>query len=410
MILSKEEEAMACGRRGPGLEKCMDILVKFGDAMGAERMVRISSAHTMPKEPPELLSEMTDGLDKTGTFTTLHALMSAFDPFQWRKMGIPEEFGLNESVLHSQRVEIYHKVGFYQTFTCLPMLVGNLPLKGDCISWIGSCAQLFANSVLGARTNRDGTLTNLAAALTGRAPYRDLFLDENRRGEVLVELSGLDAGELTYTDWGAISYFTGAEAQNGNVVFNGLPQDWETHQLLGLMAPLGASGSVPVCHIVGVTPEAPTLQAAMGGQKPTKTITIGPKEIKETKDAFQTQSLDKADMAVFGCPHCTLPEIKRMASLLKGRKIKDGKRLWIGLPYQFYSLAQRMGYSAIIEEAGGVIASACMAAIPDCPLPQDVEVLATNSFKAAHYITRLSKGRVKVQIREMEECIQAITH
>lgn len=410
MILSKEEEAMASGSRGPGLKKCMDILVKFGNAMGAERMVRISSAHTMPKEPPELLTEMTDGVCEAGTFTTIHALMSAFDPTQWRKMGIPEDFGLNESILHNQRVDIYHRVGFYQTFTCLPMLVGNLPLKGHCISWIGSCAQLFANSVLGARTNRDGTLTNLAAALTGRAPYRDLFLDENRRGEVLVELDGLDARELTYTDWGAISYFTGTAAQTANVVFDGLPRDWKTYQLLGLMAPLGASGSVPVCHIVGVTPEAPTLQAATGGAKPSKTIRIGRKEVEETKGLFQAQSLDKADMAIFGCPHCTLPELKQMASILSDRKIKDGKRLWIGLPYQAYSLAQRMGYSSTIEEAGGVIASACMAAIPDCPLPENVEVVATNSFKAAHYISRLSRGRIKVLVREMEECLRAITH
>jgi predicted aconitase len=410
MILSKEEEAMACGRRGPGLEKCMDILVKFGNALGAERMVRISSAHTMPKEPPELLREMTDGLDQVRTFTTLHALMSAFDPHQWQKMGISEEFALKESVLHNQRVEIYRRLGFYQTYTCIPMFIGNLPRQGDCISWIGSGAQLVANSLLGARTNRDGTIVNLAAALTGCAPYRDLFLDAYRQAEVLVELDGLDAYQLTYTDWGAIGYFTGAEAQNRNVVFNGLPRELETYKLLGLIAPLAASGSVPVCHIVGVTPEAPTLRTALGAKKPFKTVRIGRKQLEETREVFQTDSIERVDMAVLGCPHCTLPEIKLIASFLEGRKISNEKRLWIGMPHQFYDLAQTMGYSAIIEEAGGVIVGSCMATIPDSPIPPNVEVLATNSFKAAHYISRLSKGRIKVLVRETEECIQAVTH
>lgn len=155
---------MAYGQRGLGLERCMDILVKFGNAVGAERMVRISSAHTMPREPLEFLSEMTDGLDQTRTFATLHPLMSVFDPCQWQKMGIPQDIALRESALHEQRVYVYSRLRFYQTYTCLPMFVGDLRRKGDCISWIGSGAQLFADSILEATTNRDGTIVSLAAA------------------------------------------------------------------------------------------------------------------------------------------------------------------------------------------------------------------------------------------------------
>ena len=93
------------------------------------------------------------------------------------------------------------------------MLVGNLPRRGDFISWIGSCAQLFVNSLLGARTNRDGAVVNLAAAITGRAPYRGLFLDGNRHGQVLVELEGIDPQGITYTDLSAIGYYVGSQAR-----------------------------------------------------------------------------------------------------------------------------------------------------------------------------------------------------
>jgi len=113
-------------------------------------------------------------------------------------------------------------------------------------------------------------------------------------------------------------------------------------------------------------------------------------------------------MVVLGCPHCTIQELKKIASLLDGRKIGDGRRLWIGSPYQTYYLAQTMGYSRIIENAGGVISSSCMATIPDSPIPRDVKIIATNSFKASHYISRLTKGRVKLVVQEMDECIHAI--
>jgi len=409
MILSRDEEEMAWGKHGPGLEKCMNILIKFGEAMGAEKMVPISSAHTIPKEPPDLLMEMTEGVGQTGTFTTLHALMSAFDPHLWQRMGISEAYASREIPVLQQRLNVYRRLGFYETYTCLPMLVGNLPRRGDFISWIGSCAQLFVNSLLGARTNRDGAVLNLAAAITGKAPYRGLFLDENRHGQVLVELEGLDPHGISYTDLSAIGYYVGSRAQHRNVVINGLSSDLNISHLLALMAPLPASGSVSICHVVGSTPEAPTLEQACGNQKPTDIIRVDRKAIEETRALHALDGNDAPDMVILGCPHCTIQEIRTIASRLSGRKLREGRRLWIGSPYQTYYLAQTMGYSRIIEDAGGVVSSSCMATIPDAPIPDDVKTLATNSFKAAHYISRLTRGRVKVAVMEMSECIDAIS-
>lgn len=409
MILTRDEEEMACGKQGPGLERCMNILVKFGEAMGAEKMVPISSAHTIPKEPPDLLMEMTEGVSQTGTFTTLHAMMSAFDPHLWQKMGIAEAYAAKEIPVLQQRLDIYRRLGFYETYTCLPMLVGNLPRRGDCISWIGSCAQLFVNSLLGARTNRDGAVLNLAAAIAGRAPYRGLFLDENRHGQVLVELEGLDPRGITYTDLSAIGYYVGARAQHRNVVVNGLPRDLGISHLLALMAPLPASGSVSICHVVGSTPEAPTLEQAFGNRKPSDVIKVDKRAVEETRALHALDGNRAVDMVILGCPHCTIQELRTIASRLSGKRLAEGRRLWIGAPYQTYYLAQTMGYSRIIEDAGGVVSSSCMATIPDAPIPDGVQTLATNSFKAAHYISRLTRGRVKVAVMETADCIDAIS-
>lgn len=408
MLLTQEEEAMARGEFGLGIQRCMEILVKFGNAMGAERLIPIASGHTMPKEPPELLRNLTEGVKSTGTFTTLHSLMDGFSPESCKKMGQPEAFVRQESADFAQRREVYLHDGFLQTYTCLPMLVGNLPRKGDFCSWIGSGSQLMLNSLIGARCNRDGTVMSLAAAITGRTPYYGLLVDENRHAEILVRFAGLDFDKLSPVQLGAIGYHLGAVAGNRNIVLDGVPRDMGLDRLKYLMAPLAVTGAVGMCHIVGMTPEAATVEEALGGKPPAQVVTVGMKEINACLAQYAHTGGD-VDMAIFGCPHCMVTEIKYLAGLLDGRKLSSNRRLWIGLPHQHYKLAQLMGYTEPVEAAGGVFASSCMALIPNAPLPEGVKVVATNSFKAAHYISRLSKGRAKVVIGDMDRCIAAVT-
>lgn len=406
MKLDQLEKDMLAGRRGPGKQRCMEILVKFGEAMGAEKMAPLFSAHTMPKEPLGLLAELTEGVDEPGVFTTLHPTMSAFCLRNWREMGIPEEFAQKELPIHRQRQEVYQRAGFYQTYTCLPMLAGNLARAGDCVSWIGTGLQLMTNSVLGARTNRDGTVINLASAIVGRTPYYGLLKDENRKAQALVELKGIDAGAMGPAELGAIGYWVGFKAQSMNVAFNNVPE-LNFDQLRYLLPPLSVSGSVPLCHVVGLTPEAPSLEAALGGASPEIVLTVGPDQLAEAR-AMYASATPEADLAVFGCSHCTISEIKLMAHYLQGRRLAPGKRLWVGTGYQTSELARQMGYAQTIEKAGGVFASACVATIPEAPLPGESKVVSTNSFKAAHYITHLSKGRVKAWVDEMPAVLESV--
>ncbi len=407
MQLTKYEQEMAAGKHGPGLQKAINLLIKYGDACGAERFVEISSAHVMPKEPPELLAQFTEGIEELPVTTTTHPLMSAFSPDKWQEMGIPEDFAEKELSDHKKRKKIHEELGFIKSYSCLPMHMGNLPRRGDYISWIGSCAQILANSLIGAKTNKDGTVINLCSALTGRALYHGLYLDENRYAKVVVKLAD-DVVLEGDDDYGALGYFVGGHVVIGNVVFDCIPKKATFDQLKYLIAPVATSGSVHVCHVAGITPEAPTVEAALGGKEPEAVLVVTREDLEKTKDLFKYSPETPVDLVLIGCPHVTVEEARQIAKLLKGKKIGEGKRLWLAMGDATYTLVKAMGDAETIEKAGGVFSNTCMATIPDSPLPENVKVVMTNSFKAAHYVNSLQQGKVKVIIGSLEQCLDSL--
>ena len=407
MYLTEYEKDMAAGKYGPGLQKAINILIKLGESCGAEKFVEIASAHVMPKEPPELLEQFTEEVDKLPVLTTLHPLMSAFSPDKWREMGIRPEFAQAEIKDHEKREAIHRKLGFVKTYSCLPMHMGNLPRRGDCVSWIGSCAQILVNSIIGARTNKDGTIVSLCSALTGRALYHGMLLDENRYAKVVVRLER-DIVLKTDDDFGALGYYIGERVANKNIALVGIPKNITFDRLKYLIAPVAASGSIHICHVVGVTPEAPTLEAALGGKEPEEVIMVNKNHLQQTKAKFNYGYNGKADLVIIGCPHVTIEEVQHIAGILKGKRIGKNQRLWLAMGEPTYCLAKTMGYTDIIEKAGGVFSNTCMATIPDSPLPERVATVMTNSFKAAHYITALQKGKVKVIVGSLEDSLCAV--
>lgn len=408
MQLSNYEQEMAEGKYGRGLQKAINVLVQYGKAVGAEKLVEISSAHVMPKEPPELLEEYTLDMLALPVKTTLHPLMSAFSPEKWKDMGISPAYAEAELPDYEKRKKIHERLGFLKLYSCLPMTLGNLPASGSYNSWIGSCAQILCNSILGARTNKDGTVINMCAALTGRTPYYGLLKDENRHAQVIIRRSP-DVLMVNDDDYGALGYFVGEQVTNKSVVFDDLDPRISFDNLKYLIAPAAASGSVHICHVVGVTPEAPTLDAALGGNEPERIIVVTQQDIENTKRRFYFEKQEEADMVLIGCPHVTVEEAGTIAKLLRGKKLREGKRLWIAMGNPVYTLCKDMGYTEVIESAGGVISNVCMATIPDSPIPYDVKTVLTNSYKAAHYVASLQKGRVRVMAASLAECLEAIT-
>ncbi|WP_395488845.1 aconitase X (plasmid) [Cedecea davisae] len=426
MQLTESDRAYLAGAAGPGVQKCMQVLVNFSKAFGAPKLVNIGSAHVIPNIPLGLLETLTEGVKTLPVMTTLHPHMSALCPNAWPEMGIDTQYAQAKLPDVKRRAALFAEKGFNQTYTCYPAMVGSLPKKGDYVSWIGSGGQVLVNSTIGARCNRDGALLTLAAAITGRSPYYGLFLDCNRLAEILVSFDGLDANRLSKTELSAIGYYLGAQAKSHNIAIDGIDPELGMDYLRQIMIPLTVTGAVGVCHVLGVTPEAGTLKEAFGGRRPVKKISVDREILRRSLALYAPQSgagegllspladvtaqrdVAPTDMVVLGCPHLSIQEIRLLAGLLTGRKIPKHKHLWIGLAHQQYSLAREMGYVATIERAGGVMASVCMSTIPDSPIPAQVNSVMTSSMKAAHYISQLNQKRLSVGVADIECCIRSL--
>jgi len=417
MFLTKEEEGMLKGDYGPGIKRSMELLVKLGEAFDAERMVIAQSAHIHCAVPLDLLSELTEGVTQCPIMTTTHpnAYPDVLDPIGCRRIGLPENYDIYEFIHGgpwSQIEDIFKRLGYLLTYTCVPFLVGNLPKVGDVISWGGTSGAVTATSMFGACGSRDSVPANVATSITGRAPYIGMAIRENRYAQVLVKLDRLDLDHFTNADYGALGYYIGGKTGSRNVVIDGLPKTLSLEQFRYLVSPLPVSGATNICHVVGVTPEAQTLDQALGGGRPEEVITAGKDQIKEAVNNLTTAHSDKVDLVKLGCPHCSIIELRNIASLLAGKKVQPNVRLFVATAKQIYVLAEAMGYVDIIKQAGGVFTNTCIGSQDPFNFlgPKlGVEVVATNSARSAHYSARTSRGKIKLLYGSMKQCIDAAT-
>lgn len=407
MFLTDNEKEMLDGEYGASVQKAMKLLLRYGEAFDAERMVRATSAHVSAERPEPLVTDMTEGVT-TSILVTTHAKdgspklaveLGLLDKEQGQEM-ITQQANSVAAAVHS---------GFLPTYTCAPYLVGNILKPGEVASWCGSSGVLVANSWFGARLNRDGTTACIASAVTERLPYMGLLVPENRRGQLLVKLDNIDVTNLAEAEYGALGYYIGGIANDKNVVIDGLPQNTILDQAKYLFSPLSVSGAVGLCHLVGITPEATTLEAAFNNEKPEETLAIGKRELEEAWGSLSTASGDDVDIVIFGCPHFSLGEIKHLASLLEGKRVHDNVDLLIGTATGIYSIAKDAGYIDIIEAAGGRFDNSCLSSY-NVFLQYGKKVYrngATNSARLAHYAPRESK--LRMFYGTAENCIDAAT-
>jgi hypothetical protein len=386
MYLTNEEEQMLKGEYGPAVQKAMQILVALGEIYEAEKMLLIRNVH-MPGSSVIVAGDAGTSFVKetaeTGvlfkTYTTLNP--AAIDLKRWRNMGIPEYIAEKQVKL----TEAYRRMGAICSHTCTPYLAGNLPKIKEHIAWGESSAIVFSNSVLGARTNREGGPSALASALTGRTPLYGFHLKENRRGTILVRIN---AELKDVTDYGTLGYYIGSMCKEKTPVFKGIPRNVTLDQLKMLGAALASSGAAALYHVVGVTPEARTEEEAFQGDIPLETVDFGVKELRETEEMLSKATENQIDITCLGCPHSSIEEIREVAELLAGRKIHPDVKLWVCTSLSIKSIADRMGYTQIIEKSGGmVICDTCPVLAPTKEIVRasGYKTIATNSAKLAHY-------------------------
>lgn len=376
MYLTPEEQAMYDGKKGTAIEKSMEILVALGDIYGAERMVDITSAQisgvsykTIGDAGLEYLEELASTGVQVKVPSTLNP--AGIDLDQWRELKFPEKFAEKQG----QIITAYQKMGINTTCTCTPYLVGNVPTLGSHIAWSESSAVCYANSVLGARTNREGGPGALAAAVCGKTAAYGYHLDENRKANFVFELKP----PLNGSDYGALGYLTG-KIVGGGVPYFKLENTLSVNELKSLGAALASSGAVALYHVEGVTPEYKDalIDVDMGIEK----ISVTEDEIIEARQKLSTTT-KKPDLICVGCPHASLDEIKRISEKVSGRKLSIP--LWVCTSISVKAASDRMGYTKIIEDAGGkVVCDTCMVVSPIEDL--GFKVIGVDSAKAANYV------------------------
>ncbi len=391
MYLTKEEQRMLDGEEGYAVRKSMEILTALGDIYGAERLIKVGSVqvagvsyHNLGDAGLEFLNELAkDG--KVRVLTTLNP--AGMDLENWRALGISEEFAAKQN----QVIDAFERMGILISCTCTPYLIGNLPRYGEHIAWSESSAVTFANSVIGAKTNREGGPSALAAAFVGKTPCYGLHLDENRVPDVHVQVN---AALAKLSDWGALGYAIGKKAENKIPYITGIAEA-ELDELKSFCASMVTYGAKPLFYIKGITPASETVQA------PKETITIEQTDIKNAYDNINDQVSD-IDFVCVGCPHCSIKEIAEIADLVKGKKVAENTELWVATSRTAKQLADKRGYTQTIEAAGGKFAcDTCMAV---APLKGRFKALATTSAKGCFYSRQ---NLMKTKMGSMEECVNA---
>jgi hypothetical protein len=309
----------------------------------------------------------------------------------WKKLGFSEKFAKNQIRI----MNAFGKMGIVLSATCTPYLVGNLPRFREHIAWSESSAVCFANSVIGARTNREGGPSALAAAICGRTPNYDLHLDEKRVPQLVVQV---DAELKHNADYGALGYFLGKAVKNKIPYLRGI-KDPDTDNLKALGAAMAASGAVGLYHIEGCTPEAQLYADKLKGLE---TVHVSEKDLADTYAKLNTGK--DPDIVILGCPHSSLKEIATVAKELEGKKLK--KPLWVCTSRIMKDAADRIGFSATIEKAGGhVVADTCMVVAPIEDM--GYKTTGVNSGKAANYLPGFCKQSVVFQ--DVKELIRRLS-
>lgn len=377
MQLTPEEQAMYDGKHGIAIEKSMEILVALGDIYGAENMVDITSAQisgvsykTIGEAGLEYLDELAASGVKVKVPSTLNP--AGIDLERWEDLKFSKQFVEKQNKI----IAAYQKMGISTTCTCTPYLVGNVPIMGSHIAWSESSAVCYANSVLGARTNREGGPGALAAAICGKTAAYGYHLDEGRKAKYVFELEI----PLKGVDYGALGYIVG-KIVGGGVPYFKLKNIPSINELKSLGAALASSGAVALYHVEGVTPE---YEEALKSEDMDliERISVTEDDVMDARKKLSTTA-QKPDLICIGCPHASLDEIEKIAEKISGRKLSTP--FWVCTSIPVKAAADRMGYTKTIENAGGkLVCDTCMVVSPIEDL--GFKVIGVDSAKAANYV------------------------
>jgi hypothetical protein len=393
--LTKEEEKVLKGEFGVGTQKAMELLVAIGDAYDAEKMVPISRAHAAAsgQEGDLYFAELlANGGAKCKVPTTTNPVYD-IEYFHGLFSNIPE----SEAAVARRVMDAYKRLGAILSWSCVPYLCENVPLYRETMAFSESSATPYVNSVIGAYTNREAAQSALAAGVIGKTPKYGLLMKENRKGTFLVDVTASLRDEFDYT---LLGYYVGKVVGYGFPVLTGISRHPNTEELINFCAMSNTSGAISMFYMPGITIEASTVKEAFQGDVPKDKVTVTDKELSEVSEELQTTS-GKIDFVQLGCPHYTLKQIQEIARLLEGKKVHEGVTLWVCTSATAKTLADRIGYTATIEKAGGcLVVDTCID--EPCWSAYKHKVGITDSPKCAYY-----RRFKEVMVTRLKNCVEA---
>lgn len=295
------------------------------------------------------------------------------------------------------------KIGVSIVNSCTPYYVGWVPLQGEHFVTNESSNTLMSNSVFGAYGNADGVETAVCAAITGRTPKWGMHLKENRYGDVVFHVN---TNPKNSYDWDLLGYTVGRYLPpHGKPILSASFRQPDINMLRQCFSSLASTSAAEICHITGITPEARTLEDALGGHAPKAVFEINDKQIQESLEMLCDKGGGPVDLVSVGCPHLSLEELRDIAWALEGKHVHEGTDFWIWTDYATQHMAERSGYLSLIESAGAKVLNS------SCPLVMREKShrcyhgMVMSGVKQAHNIRAQTKA--KVYFGDLDSCITA---
>jgi predicted aconitase len=404
MRLNAEEKKMLRGDLGPAVREALQLQLEVGRFFGAKRFVPVSNVHmmgdieVMGDSGKSFLERAARSGAKCRQPTTTNARCVDFAHVESLKQDSNEVRKEKEIIACLRRMDVI------TADTCINYQTLYQPHLGEHVAWGDTGTVIYANSVFGARSNFEAGPAALAAGITGRVPEYGFHLDEHRRGTFRVDLK---ADPVDLADWGAVGRIVGSAHQDYYAVpvFTGIKRSPTADQLKQLGASLASYGSMGMFHMVGVTPEAPTLKAAFGGRRPKEVMTVSNRDLEKVYAGYDKQN-NPLNLVVFSGPQQSLFEMKTLASLLKGRKVAKGSQLFITTSNGVKSAAKELGYLQDIEQSGAIVLEGVcfyiLQNLPQMRVREGWSNLVTNSAKLANII---GAHKFNTILRRTAECV-----
>jgi predicted aconitase len=402
--LTDDDRAKLDGAHVPGIEMAMRIIVRMARIVDAKELLDIEGAHIdsslyMGDATLEFAERLVELGAEVSVPSTLN--VSGVDEHGWQAWPVDPEWAEKAR----RQMVAYERMGCNPIWTCAPYQSEYKPEFGQQIAWGESNAIVYANSVIGARTERYPDLLDICAAITGRVPAVGLHLTKNRVGQLLLRLKDISP-DLQAQDsfYPVLGHLVGKIAGERIPMLDGLEVEPSEDQLKALGAAMASSGTVGLFHLVGITPEASTLEQAMQGGEPEVILDVTRQDLRKAWDELSTADGERIDLVVLGSPHFSIAEFKQLVPLLEGKQCHPKVKFLITSSRAMRALAERAGALAPIEAFGGTITvDTCILTTP--MLPPEIKVLMTNSAKYAYY----APGMLNTQVvfGSLEDCVQS---